>query len=188
MTITPAGATVSYTVTWLEMAARPSYPWPNAPSGKPAALLRAVAPPVWFFLGLYDAVGRDYAWEDMHAKDEAELEVVLSDPSTSLYTLMRDGWPHGFFFLDHRDAGVCDLSYFGLVPQAVGSGLGRFLLESAVHMAWDIPDMQKVTVNTCTLDHPRALGLYQRAGFVPVRRTDHDRVLTRPLDASRVPG
>lgn len=187
MSVLPAGSTVSYTVTWLEMTARPSYPRPHAPIGKPAALLMAESPPAWFFLGLYDAVGRDYAWEDMHTEDEGKLATWLADENTFLYTLMRDGWPHGFFLLDHRQPGTCELAYFGLVPQAVGSGLGRFLLESAVHTAWDLPEVGKLTVNTCTLDHPRALGLYQRAGFSPVRRSEHSRVLTRPLDSARIP-
>ncbi len=187
MTVTPAGTEVSYTVTWLEMTERPSYPYPPAPSGRPAALLKAERPPAWFFLCLYDAVGRDYAWEDMHQHDEDDLAAWLADERTFLYTLMRDGWPHGFFLLDARREGVCDLSYFGLVPQAVGTGLGLFLLESAVHMGWDLPGTRKMTVNTCTLDHPRALGLYQRAGFSPVARTEHTRVLTRQLDTARVP-
>jgi len=188
MAITPAGAEVRYTITWLEMTARPSYPRPPAPVGRPAALLKAVDPPAWFFLGLYDAVGRDYAWQDMHAHDEAALADWLADPDTALYTLMRDGWPHGFFVLDHRTRGTCDLAYFGLVPQAVGTGLGRFLLESAVHAGCDLPGVARMTVNTCTLDHPRALGLYQRAGFTAVRRSEHSRVLTRPHDPTRMPG
>jgi GNAT superfamily N-acetyltransferase len=124
----------------------------------------------------------------MHAEREEDLAAWLADPATALCTLMRDGWPHGFFLLDHTEMPVCNLAYFGLVPEAVGRGLGRFLLESAVHMGWAIPGVERMTVNTNTLDHPRALGLYQRAGFVPVRRTEHERVLRRPLDPSRVPG
>ena len=188
MNMIEPGTEVSYTVTWLEMDARPAYPRPPAPAGRPAALLMAQDPPPWFFLALYDAVGRDYAWEDMHAQDEDDLAAWLSHRHTFLYTLMRDGWPHGFFLLDAREQGVCDLGYFGLVPEAVGTGLGRFLLESAVHTGWDLPGIRRMTVNTCTLDHPRALGLYQRAGFLPVRRSEHTRTLTRPLDPSRVPG
>ncbi len=187
MTITPAGTEVSYAITWLEMTARPPGGYPKAPAGKPAALLKAEAPPIWFFLGLYDAVGSNYAWEDMHHEREDDLAAWLHGGETALYTLMQDGWPHGFFLLDHRNPKVCDLSYFGLVPEAVGTGLGRFLLESAVQIGWDMPGVARMTVNTCTLDHPRALGLYQRVGFVPVRRTEHARVLRRPIDAARVP-
>ncbi|WP_165354620.1 N-acetyltransferase [Tropicimonas sp. IMCC6043] len=187
MSITPAGTEIHYSVTWLEMTERPSYGWPNQPSGAPASLLKAEKPPVWYFLDLYDAVGRDYAWEDMHDRDEAELADWLEHPETALYTLIRDGWPHGFVLLDHRKRARCNIAYFGLVPQAIGQGLGRFLLQNAVLTAWDLPGVEKVTVNTSTLDHPRALQNYQRCGFTPVRRSDHTRVLRRPLDASRIP-
>ena len=57
----------------------------------------------------------------------------------TLYTFMRAGWPHGFFVLDGRTPGRCNLAYFGLVPEAIGRGLGTFLLQTAVHMAWDRP-------------------------------------------------
>lgn len=187
MTLTPAGTELTYTVTWLEMAARPTYPWPQQPTGTPASLLKADSPPAWFFLGLYDAVGRDYAWEDMYDRTEDDLTRWLHHPDTSLFTLMRSGWPHGFFMLDHRKPGICDIAYFGLVPQAIGRGLGRFLLENAVHTGWQLPGVEKLTVNTNTLDHPRALGTYQRCGFSPVRRSEHTRVLKHPIDSSRIP-
>jgi GNAT superfamily N-acetyltransferase len=165
-----AGGRVDYVVTYLQMEARPGYPRPHLPPGPPAALMAAERPPVRYLLELYDAVGRGYDWTDLHTRPRAALEAWLADPAVTLYTLLRAGWPHGFFVLDGREAGCCDLAYFGLVPEAVGRGLGRFLLETAVHQAWDVPGTARVTVNTCSLDHPRALPLYQRAGFVPVRR------------------
>jgi len=36
-------------------------------------------------------------------------------------------------------------------------------------------------VNTCTLDHPRALQRYQRHGFHPVAQAERTRVLRRDL-------
>lgn len=187
MTRLQPGDTVDYTVTYLEMTERPTYPRPHLPAGHPAALLKAEAPPAWYFLSLYDAVGRDYLWEDMHEESEEDLAAWLADTDTSLFTLMQDGWPHGFFLLDHRTPSICDLAYFGLVPQAVGRGYGRYLLESAVHTGWDLPGVEKMTVNTNTLDHPRALGLYQRVGFAPVRRVDTSRTVTRPVDRGQIP-
>lgn len=176
-----AGTEVVFTVTWLEMDRRPETPWPHAPSGPPASLLLSEEPPPWYFLSLYDAVGRDHAWEDMHSQPRDELAGWLADPAVTLHTLMRKGWPHGFFVLDATEEGIVDIAYFGLVPEAFGSGLGRFLLGTAVHTAWDIPGIRKLTVNTCTLDHPRALGLYQKTGFSPVRREERRRILTRPI-------
>ncbi|MEL6643068.1 MAG: GNAT family N-acetyltransferase [Pseudomonadota bacterium] len=187
MTVLPAGTEVSYTVTWLEMTERPSYPYPPLPATHPATLLKAEAAPRWYFLSLYDAVGRDYAWEDAHDRDPGELQAWLDDPAVGLFTLMAHGWPHGFFMLDGRTKGVCDLAYFGLVPQAVGQGLGAFLLRTAILTAWDRAGVGRVTVNTCTLDHPRALQTYQRHGFVPVRRQDFTRTLKRPRDLTRIP-
>ena len=187
MTVQPAGTELSYTVTFLEMTECPSYPWPNLPATHPATLLHAETPPSWYFLTLYDAVGRDYAWEDMHSEDPEELQAWLDHPDVALYTLMMKGWPQGFFLLDGRGEGVTDLGYFGLVPEAVGQGLGTYLLRTAILTAWGREELRRLTVNTCTLDHPRALRNYQANGFTPVRREDFTRVLTRSRDLSRIP-
>ncbi len=187
MTILPAGTKVDYSVTWLEMTVRPAWSWPALPANRAATLLHAPNPPRWYFLALYDAVGRDYVWEDAHARDPAELQGWLDDPKVDLWTLLVKGVPAGFFVLDNRSAGVCDMAYFGLIPDAVGQGYGTYLLRTAILTAWDRPDTHRLTVNTCTLDHPRALQTYQRNGFTPVRRGDFTRTLSRPRDLSRIP-
>ncbi len=166
---------MEYTITYLEMTTRPTYPWPHQPGHAPLALLHAEKPPLWYFFSLYDAVGKGYQWLDMHQIPQAEAEAFVQDEKVALYTLIRTGWPAGFFVLDTRQAGICDLAYFGLVPQAIGLGLGTYLLHTAIHMAWDCPGVEKVSVNTCSLDHPRALPLYQAAGFEPVRQETRTR-------------
>ena len=187
MTVQPKGTKLDYTVTWLEMTACPDWGWPPLPVSQATTLIRSVAPPVWWFLMLYDAVGRDYAWEDIHKREHAEIAEWLQNDRMALYVLMGDGWPHGFFMLEEQDEGVVDLAYLGMVPEAVGKELGRWLLKTAILTAWARPGTAKLTVNTCTLDHPRALQTYQRAGFVPVRREERSRILTRDRDLSRIP-
>lgn len=187
MTLQRAGSRVSYRVTFLEMDTRPSFDWPRLPATHDAALLRAESPPVWYFLSLYDAVGRDYAWEDMFAEDENDLARWLGDADVALFTLMRHGWPHGFFLLDWRQSGICDLAYFGLVPQAVGRGFGHYLLRTAILTGWDRPGITKMTVNTCSLDHPRALANYQKQGFEVVAQENRERILARDRDLARIP-
>ncbi len=182
MTSAAPGDEIAYTVTYLEMTARPSYPRPSLPPGPPTALIAAEKPPVWYFLALYDAVGADYEWTDRHEDAPDELEAFLHDREVTLYTLMRTGWPAGFFLLDTRDPGICDLAYFGLTPEAIGLNLGTYLLQTAIYAAWDQNGVEKVTVNTNSLDHPRALPLYQKSGFSPVRQEQLSRVLTRPRD------
>lgn len=161
---------VDVTITYLEMAARPSYPRPHQPLGPAAALLHAENPPAWYYMSLYEAVGESYAWEDKKQLSRDALRAYVQHPDRALYTLIRQGWPAGFFMLDYTEKGVCDIAIFGLVPEMVGQGYGKFLLKEAVHTGWDGEDVKKLTVNTCTLDHPRALALYQSAGFTPVRQ------------------
>ena len=177
MQICKAGDTVEYRVTWLEMTNRPGFGWPSLPVGREAMLVRADTPPWWYFLALYDAVGRDYAWTDKHEMPRDALTDWIQHPDVSLYTLIGQGWPQGFFMLDWREPEVCDLAYFGLVPEAVGRGMGTWLLKTAIMTAWERESTRKLTVNTCTLDHPRALIQYQKNGFSPVRTEIHTRVL-----------
>ena len=169
------GEEIDYVVTFLEMDGRPSSPVPHAPAGLQLALLAAADPPPDYFLYLYRQVGASYEWTDWLSRPRSEVESVVGSPDTVLHTLIVDGWPGGFFMLDGPRDGVTDLAYFGLVPQAIGRGLGGWLLGVAVHAAWDRTGTERLTVNTNTLDHPRALGLYQRMGFSPIRRETHRR-------------
>lgn len=173
------GDEIDYVVTYLEMPARPRAPTPPRPVNQNIALLAATDPPVEYFLYLYQTVGAPYEWTDWLQSPQEEAQDFVGNPNISLYSLMLDGWPGGFFMLDSRETGTCDLAYFGLAPQAVGRGLGHWFLATAVETGWDRPGTERMTVNTCTLDHPRALGLYQKIGFQPIRREDHTRTLTR---------
>ena len=169
--------TVDYTVTFLEMSARPTRPSPPMPAGATLALMRAEAPPLHYFLYLYSAVGAGYEWTDLLEWPKDKLAAFVQDPKVELTALYRAGSPVGFFQLDFREEGVCDLAYFGLMPEATGMKIGPWLLDQAVHAAWG-RGIEKLTVNTCTLDHPAALAMYQRIGFEPVRREERSRPVT----------
>jgi len=111
----------------------------------------------------------------------------VADPQVEIYSFLRNGWLNGFFCLDFRKEGEGNLAYMGLVPDAVGTGWGTWLLRTAVHMLWDHDGTQRLTVNTCTLDHPRALSHYQRQGFSPIGQETRTRVLSRDWDPSTFP-
>ena len=182
-----AGEEVEYTVTYLAMDERPSFARPSLVGNTPSALIHAKEPPNWYFLNLYDAVGSDYEWKDRHTQPKAELTAFVASSDVHIYTFLRNGWPNGFFVLDHRQKTTTDLAYFGLVKGAVGQGLGTYLIKTAIHMAWDLPGTERLTINTCTLDHPRALALYQKHGFKPLRRETNSRVLTSDWDPDGFP-
>ena len=174
-----AGSTVEYTVTWLEMEAPLDVSEPVPPDGESVRLLGAENAPVWYFFCLYDGVGRDYAWEDMHDENEEKVAAFVTHPEVRIYSMIREGWPQGFFMLDSRVPGVCDISYLGLARTAIGRGLGTWLLKSAIYMASRFRCAKKVTVNTCTLDHPAAKAMYIKNGFAEVRERVKTRVLRR---------
>ncbi len=157
-------------VTFLEMLQRTSALPPPQPKGK-VSLLKSEAPPVHFYRYLYDAVGRDYKWVDRKKMSDAAVAEILGDPKLELFVLYVDGCPAGMAELDFRLEGLGQLAYFGLVSDYVGRRLGYFFLYHATHIAWSRP-ISKFIVNTCTLDHPRALPLYQRMGFVPYAREE----------------
>ena len=76
-----------------------------------------------------------------------------------------DGQPAGYSELDRREPGQIELAYFGLFPQFIGQGLGKYFLGWTLDRAWSYgPD--RVWLHTCDLDHPAALPNYQQAGFV----------------------
>jgi GNAT superfamily N-acetyltransferase len=52
------------------------------------------------------------------------------------------------------------------MPEFIGRGLGSYLLSTAIDIAWTY-EPSRLWIHTNTLDHPQALPLYQRHGFVP---------------------
>ena len=161
---------IPMTVTFLEMRAKPTALPPTFRKSK-VAILRAENPPVHFYRYLYDTIGGDYYWVDRRKMDDATLAAIIQNPQVELYVLYHDGCPAGMAELDYRDASTCLLAYFGLMPDYIGMRLGYFFLYHAVVTAWSRP-ISTLLVNTCTLDHPRALPLYQRMGFTPYSRED----------------
>jgi ribosomal protein S18 acetylase RimI-like enzyme len=169
------------TVTYLEMTGPPAEPAPGAPAGRRIALMRAEPPTVAFYRFLYNEIGRDWLWWERRALDDAALARVIANPDVEIYVLYCDGTPAGMAELDRRYESAIDLAYLGVMPDFLGQGLGRYLLGAAIDIAWShVPE--KVTVNTCNLDHPKALTMYQRFGFTPVERVQ------KRIDDPRVTG
>jgi GNAT superfamily N-acetyltransferase len=146
----------------------PNFNWPITPKQKLNILLTENIPD-WYFIFLYKTVGSSYHWTDQLNKTKKQINNFINDENVKFYSLIKQGWPAGFYILDFREKFVCDLSYIGLVPDAVGKSLGSFLFKTAILSAWEKTNIKKLTVNTCSLDHKNALPLYQKLGFSPVK-------------------
>lgn len=153
-------------VTYLEMRERPPRPPSPPPAGLKAALIRAEEPTVAFYRFLYDTVGAPWTWVERRLMDDEALAAAVRAEGVEVYVLHAAGVPAGYGEVDRRAApGAVDLAYFGLMPEFIGRGLGRWFVEAMVDIAWS-SGPRRVRVHTCDLDHPRALRNYQRAGFV----------------------
>jgi GNAT superfamily N-acetyltransferase len=160
-------ARVAVTVTFLRMDRPPAAPSPSLPTD--FQVVRLAAPTVGFYRYLYNTVGADYLWWLRRTASDQELAGLLGDALVSIHVLYHGGEPAGFFELDGRCWPDTNLSYFGLMPHAIGAGVGFAFLRQAVDTVWR-QGPRGMTVNTCTADHPRALPTYLRAGFHTVRQ------------------
>ncbi len=161
-------ALIDDVITYLEMRERPSLPRIHPPPGK-LALMRAEDCTVSFYRYLYETVGTPWLWYERRLLDDAALDAEIAKPTTEIFVLYVGGVPAGYFELDAAAERETELRYFGLVPEFIGRRLGPFLLQAAVERAWERP-IGRLWVHTRRFDHPKALGHYQRAGFVVYAR------------------
>jgi len=161
---------VPMTVTFFEMTAKPSALPPPQPKGR-HAILKAEKPAPHFYRYLYDTIGGPYLWVDRKKITPEALTEILHHPQNALYVLYVEGCPAGMSEIDLRKEGAANIAYFGLMPEFIGRGLGYYFLYHTCQNAWAYP-IGRLTINTCTLDHPRALPLYQRMGFQAYAREE----------------
>ena len=95
------------------------------------------------------------------------------DDETALGQRHRQRRAHREF----RDRRITCLERAEQLYEAMGQGIGRWFLGAALEAAWSHRP-NAVTVQTCTLDHPAALPLYQKLGFAPVGQK---REMVRPM-------
>ncbi len=124
------------------------------------------------YRALYRAVGERWLWWERTCFSDTELAEAIAPPGVEIRLLKRGGGADavlGYAELDRRRPGNVEIAYFGLVPEAIGRGLGRYLMTVTLAAAWaghgDTPRPRRVWLHTCSEDHPGALDFYHRAGF-----------------------
>lgn len=158
---------VAAVATFLEMR-RPAASRAPALTDMPV-LTRTTDPDPEFYRDLFRRVGADWLWSSRLRFDDARLRATLADPAVELYLPMRGGAPVGILEFDFRDMPSVELAFFGLVPEVMGGGIGRWLMDQAIELAFR-PGVERFWLHTCTFDHPAALPFYLRSGFVPYAR------------------
>jgi GNAT superfamily N-acetyltransferase len=159
----PAG-TLANVVTCLEMRRKPE--------AAPALAVPGLTLHRWTdidldqYRNLFRRVGEDWMWVSRLVMPDTELRAVIGHPGVELHAVVKDDEPVGILELDFRTDGECELVFFGLVPEAIGQGAGRWLMNHALEIAWQKP-ITRLWLHTCHFDHPGAITFYRRSGFEP---------------------
>jgi GNAT superfamily N-acetyltransferase len=154
---------VDVTITYLEQTQRPMLPTPARPPGK-IAILRAENPPTVFYRYLYRLIGDPHHWMSRRKLSDGELSRIICDDKVHIYVLYAGGVPAGMAEIDARSPPAAELKFFGVAPEYQGAGMGRYFLTHVIDLAWSLAP-SRLRLETCTLDHPAALPLYQKLGF-----------------------
>ena len=154
-------------------------------TGDPTVRVERVnACPCSFFRYLYREVGRNYHWVDRLHWTEDEIKEHLSRPGVSIWAMYQGGSPAGYFELNRWDDGSIEIAYFGLLPEFIGKGLGKHLLNRAIEEAW-AAGASRVWLHTCSLDDPAAMPNYLKRGFRPYKEDTYQTGLS-PEEIARL--
>ncbi|WP_166829742.1 GNAT family N-acetyltransferase [Thalassoroseus pseudoceratinae] len=151
------------TVYYLEMLSRPELSLEPPRDG--LTVIHAVNPSVPYYRFLYNAVGENYRWLSRRKLSDEELTEIIHDPLDDVLVLHLDGTPIGFAEICRREPANIELVQFGLMPDWHGQGIGSWFLRWVIDKIWQ-GSPQRFWLHTCTFDHPAALAMYQKAGFV----------------------
>ncbi|MEL6808816.1 MAG: GNAT family N-acetyltransferase [Pseudomonadota bacterium] len=154
---------VAMVVTYLEMR-KPRLRGVPLPAG---LTFEEMHPDVASYRTLYRRVGDDWLWYGRNLLSDTDLAAILDDPDTRYFTFMKDGTPEALLELDFRQDGECELAYFGLTANLIGTGAGAYLMDRAVEHAFAAA-ITRFHVHTCTIDSQQALPFYCRSGFSPI--------------------
>lgn len=126
-------------------------------------VLRETKPTIGLYRDLYDRVGRTWLWYERRLMSDAELEALLTRPDHELHVCRYGTDLVGYFELLGNE-----IQFFGLTPPWIGQRIGPWLLDRAIERGF-ARGASVLVLNTNTVDHPRALETYRKAGFRIVR-------------------
>ena len=153
------------TVTYLEMVSYPKHLILTKPEKLNAEIKLMVEPTVDFYRYLYDTVGEKWTWIERRLLDDNNLQKLIRSSNVEIYILYVDDNVAGFGEIGWDTASNgSEIKYFGLMPEYIGKRLGPYFLNNIINIAWKRNPV-RLRVNTCDLDHPSALRVYQKSGF-----------------------
>ena len=113
----------------------------------------------------YKQVGKKHRWIDRLSWSDKKWINYISNKNLETYIICESEELVGFFeLLNNPELQETEISYFGLLEEYIGKGIGGYALSVAIRKSFE-KNIRRVWLHTCTLDHPNALKNYIARGM-----------------------
>ena len=118
----------------------------------------------------YKQVGKNHRWIDRLSWSDEKWINYISNKNLETYIISEFDELAGFFELLHNpELKETEISYFGLLEEYIGRGIGGYALSVAIKKSFE-RNIKRVWLHTCTLDHPNALKNYIARGMTVFKK------------------
>ena len=133
-------------------------------------LVKKIKPDFQLNKFFYKQVGKKHRWIDRLSWSDGKWINYISNKNLETYIISESEELAGFFeLLYNPELKETEISYFGLLEEYIGKGIGGYALSVAIKKSFE-KNIKRVWLHTCTLDHPNALKNYIARGMKVFRK------------------
>ena len=133
-------------------------------------LVKKIKPDFQLNKFFYKQVGKKHRWIDRLSWSDEKWINYISNKNLETYIICESEKLVGFFeLLNNPELQETEISYFGLLEEYIGKGIGGYALSVAIRKSFE-KNIRRVWLHTCTLDHPNALKNYIARGMKVFRK------------------
>ncbi len=133
-------------------------------------LVKKIKPDFQLNKFFYKQVGKKHRWIDRLSWSDEKWINYISNKNLETYIICETEELVGFFELLHNpELQETEISYFGLLEEYIGKGIGGYALSEAIRKSFE-KNIRRVWLHTCTLDHPNALKNYIARGMTVFKK------------------
>ena len=133
-------------------------------------LVKKIKPDFQLNKFFYKQVGKKHRWIDRLSWSDEKWIKYISNKNLETYIICESEELVGFFeLLNNPELQETEISYFGLLEEYIGKGIGGYALSVAIRKSFE-KNIRRVWLHTCTLDHPNALKNYIARGMTVFKK------------------
>ena len=133
-------------------------------------LVKKIKPDFQLNKFFYKQVGKKHRWIDRLSWSDEKWINYISNRNLETYIISEFDELVGFFELLYNPGlEETEISYFGLLEEYIGKGIGGYALSVAIKKSFE-KNIRRVWLHTCTLDHPNALKNYIARGMTVFKK------------------